>query len=95
MALQSSNIGRGEEMKGHNYGQCRKCNLFHEHPKGMLGKNHSEITKEKFKGRSPWQKGMDYLEYKSHYKNGFGGCKNKGKMLGDKNPSKRLDVEKK
>ena len=31
-------------MKGHNYSKCTKCDKLHEHPKGMLGKKHSEET---------------------------------------------------
>ena len=32
---------------GHNYGECRKCGKVHKHPRGMLGKKHSKLTKLK------------------------------------------------
>lgn len=34
-------------MKGHNWGQCALCGKIHTHPKGMLGKTHSTITRLK------------------------------------------------
>ena len=44
-------------MKGHNWGICRKCLKFHKHPRGMLGKTHSdkikEIQREKFLKDNP------------------------------------------
>ncbi len=33
-------------MKGHNFGECKKCGKLHKHPKGMLNKKHSEKTKK-------------------------------------------------
>lgn len=46
-------------MKGHNYkGICNKCGKSHKHPRGMLGKKHSQYTKEKYyKNRKGWNKG--------------------------------------
>lgn len=39
----------------------------------------SKGVKQSFlKGRSPWQKGIKGKEYAKHFKNGFGGYKNKG-----------------
>jgi len=38
-------------MRGHNYGECRKCGEFHEHPRGTLGK-HIWSNKQHPKGMS-------------------------------------------
>jgi len=35
-------------MKGHDYGLCRKCGKIHKHPKGMLGKIHTNKLKNKW-----------------------------------------------
>lgn len=48
--MQVSLLGQaeGEEMKGHNYGLCKKCSKNHIHPKGMLGKKqHYKNPKER------------------------------------------------
>jgi hypothetical protein len=38
------------------------------------------------KGITPWNKYINSDEYKNHYKNGFGGTKNKGKFTGENSP---------
>lgn len=52
---------RGNTMKGHNYGSCRKCGKEHLFTTGMLGKKHDIETRKKIskrlKGVNVWSKG--------------------------------------
>ncbi len=59
-------------MKGHNYGQCRKCGKFHKHPRGTLGKFGITAPKEPahllWDSNPQFKHGLWSMKVKVHFK---------------------------
>jgi len=59
-------------MKGHNYGNCRKCGKIHIHPRGTLGKHLDMSNRRNYNGENnPFfgkhlSEGSKYKLYLSH-----------------------------